>query len=153
MALLRTQLLNMNGPAPTGFWAKPAGSFWIAVGEPMNPMGTIELGNTPLLAFSVIFNVVASTTSICWIDDTKAAFWAFVAGSPMRAKLNFTAAASYGVPSLNLMLGRSFNVQTKPSGDVSEVAGRGGDAPPRAAKKQGAGRGGPPAPPPPPPPP
>src|SRR4051794_25554268 len=115
MALLRTQLLNMNGPAPTGLAANAFGSFWMAVGDPMKPMGTSEFGNTPLLAFNVIFSVVASTTSMVAIVDVKAAFCALVAGSAMRRKLNFTAAASYGVLSVNLMLGRSFSVQTKPS--------------------------------------
>src|SRR4051812_26983050 len=105
MALLRTQLLNMNGPAPTGLLANPAGSFWMAVGEPTKPIGTSELGNTPLLAFNVIFRVVASTTSVCWMADANDAFWAFVAGSATRARWNFTAPASYAVPSVNLMLG------------------------------------------------
>src|SRR5258708_2032681 len=115
MALPRTQLLNVNGPAPTGLALNWSAPLEMAVGDPIQPSGTTELGNTPLLAFNVIFRVVASTTSICWTEVRNDAFDALVAGSAVRTQLNLMAAASYAVPSLNLMLGRIFSVHTRPS--------------------------------------
>src|SRR4051794_20387073 len=43
-------------------------------------------------------------------------------GSWRRSQLNLTAAASYGVPSLNLMLGCNLSVQTRASADVRDSA-------------------------------
>src|SRR5581483_9918056 len=89
-----------------------------------NGICTTDCGNTALAFLSVIFSVWASMTSICWICLAwlAAPGTGVVLGSAMRTQLNFTAAASYGVPSVNLMLGLILRVHTTASDDVRESA-------------------------------
>src|SRR5262245_39391294 len=87
IALLRTQLFSMNAPAPTGLVANCSGLFMIAVGDPMYPMYTTELGKAPLRVLRVILKVVASTTSS--VDGGRyKARGDLVAGSASRCQLN-----------------------------------------------------------------
>src|SRR5437868_1194710 len=79
-------------------------------------------GNTAFFVFSVIFSVVGLTTSIDCMRLAWAARDAAFFGSCRRSQLYFTAAASYGVPSVNLMLGLSVSVHTSASCDVSDSA-------------------------------
>src|SRR5436305_609733 len=122
MSLSRTHVFSTNGPAPTGELAKPVPFSWIALGDPTKGKKLKSRGNTPLGTFSVILRVKASITSIDAIWFALAAAAAASLGSWMRRMLNFTAAASYGVPSENLILGRNFNVHTVLSADVNDSA-------------------------------
>src|SRR5262245_56824528 len=112
----------MNGPAPTGWLAKPAPCWWIAVGDPTNGIKVTAEGNTAFLAFNVILRVTASRTSMAWMRLACVARDALFFGSWSRSQLNRTEAESYGVPSVNLMFGRSFRVHTSASVDVNELA-------------------------------
>ncbi len=78
-------------------------------------------GSWWLTSFDVTVSVVSSTTFhvIVWaaalLGDSSA-------GSRMRSQLKATAAASNGVPSVNVRPGRSFRVHTLPSSDVKDSA-------------------------------
>src|SRR4051794_3038310 len=123
MVLSRCQLLSVNGPAPTGSLLKPLAPLALnAVGDTTNGIVAAACGNRAFLALSVILSVSGSTTSIEPIRLAWAALMPLLAGSWMRAQLNFTAAASYAVPSVNLMLGLSLSVHTSASDDVSDSA-------------------------------
>src|SRR3954468_9568048 len=126
MMLSRVQLLMMKGPPPTGSLLKRSlPSAWIAVGEPMNGMSVTAPGNSAFLAFSVNFKVTGSTTSYDPIWPASEDRGDALAGSAMRSQLNFTAAASQLVPSLNFMLGWSLRFHTMASLDVSDSADSG----------------------------
>src|SRR5688572_27235686 len=106
----RIHSFMMNGPAPMGLLAKPVGLAWIAVGDPMKAKRSVSrLAKPALGAASVILSVVASTTSMAVIVAAVARFGDALAGSCKRFQLKATAAASYGVPSLNLMFGFSLS--------------------------------------------
>src|SRR4051794_6732529 len=94
----------------------------MAVGEAMYGMKVMATGNTAFLAFSTIESVRGSTTVMLPIRLACVALGDAIAGSCWRCQLNFTAAASYGVPSVNLMFGRSLSVQVIASEEVSDSA-------------------------------
>src|SRR4051812_6604389 len=103
MELSRTHDFRTKGPAPTGLDAKPLPLACMAVGEPMAArLRAMARGNCPNGAVSVILSVRGSTTSSALITDAAPRFGDPVAGSRIRCQLNFTALASYGVPSVKL---------------------------------------------------
>src|ERR1019366_223388 len=106
----RTQLFNRKGPAPIGALLKFAPSEVIAAGEPTKGNRASSEGKTAFFTFRAIFNVAESITSMVAIRLASDARDAVFLGSWRRRMLNFTAAASYGVPSLNLMFGFNFSV-------------------------------------------
>src|SRR4051794_3800756 len=129
--LSRAQDFTMNGPAPTRLASPPylLPWAWMAAGEAMKGMNVTAIGNWPFFALSVILSVVASVASIDAIRLAWAARLAALTGSWIRCQLNLTAAASYGVPSVNLMPGWIFMTQLMASLDVSESAVCGTTAP------------------------
>src|SRR3954468_22451095 len=94
----------------------------MALGDAMYGIRVRFCGKTAFLDFNVIFNVVGFTTSIDCMRLAWAAREAAFLGSCSRSQLNFTAAASYGVPSVNFTLGRRTRVHTNASCDVSDSA-------------------------------
>lgn len=120
--LVVSQLLSTYGPAPTGFFPKPFESAFIAVGEPTYASSSATTwSNDRSGAASWIVRRVGSTT----VRVTPLSVWACRdsrVGSASRSQLNFTAAASSGVPSLNLTFGRSSSVHSAPSAVVSDLA-------------------------------
>src|SRR5215212_3495676 len=114
-ASLALKLEKVNGPAPalTGFVPKFAPCAWIAAGDAIAPgadesaKGMVEFG-----ADNVITTVNASGVSYDLMLLNSAIDRAPGVAALWRLRLNTTAAASYGVPSVNLMFGFSFSVQT-----------------------------------------
>src|SRR5689334_22251139 len=103
--------VSIIGPAPTGLVLNPVGSAFTAVGETgivSRPASSSK--NDPIVGvFIVIFTVCGSMTSTeptLLISGARLVFFDATA----RSMENFTAAASSGVPSVNLRFGRSFNV-------------------------------------------
>src|SRR5262245_35400753 len=103
--------VSVIGPAPTGLVLNPLGSACTAVGETgivSRPARSSK--NEPMVGvFIVIFTVVGSMTSTDPTLLISGAKFVFLAATE-RSIVNFTAAASSGVPSENLRPGRSFNV-------------------------------------------
>src|SRR5687768_4567826 len=93
--------------------------FWMAVGDPTHGIWLPRiLGNCPLGDASVIRRVVASTTVSSLMRLAADRTGDASAGSLIRSKLNFTAAASRIVLSENFTLGRNFRSHTLASVDV-----------------------------------
>src|SRR5436190_14062790 len=119
-----------NGPPPTGSLLNLSlPCCCSAVGDPMNGISVTAPGNRAFLALRVIFSVTASSGSmlaICWARPDRGDA---LAGSWMRSQLNFTAAASQAVPSVNFMFGWSLRFHTTASLDVNDSADDGLTAP------------------------
>src|SRR5215471_15172775 len=94
----------------------------MAVGDAMNGIVAAACGNRAFFAFSVMRSVCESTTSMVLMSWADTARMPLLAGSAMRAQVNLTAAASYGVPSVNLMPGWILSVHVNASVDVNESA-------------------------------
>src|SRR5687768_13145358 len=103
--------VSVMGPAPTGLVLKPFASACTAVGDTgivSRPARSSK--NDPMVGvFIVIFTVEGSITSTVPTLLISGAKFVFLAATE-RSIENFTAAASSGVPSENLRLGRSFRV-------------------------------------------
>src|SRR5262245_18413513 len=102
----------------------------MAAGEAMNGMRARACGNTAFVAMSVILTVTGCGVSRDAIRLAWAVREAPFFGSWRRSRLNFTAAASYGVPSVNLLFWRNIRVHTRPSFEVSDSAVWGFTEPP-----------------------
>src|ERR1035437_9081140 len=109
-----SQLTSVNAPAPTGLISVFVAAALRAVGEALKGHSeATSKAKAESAAGSLIVRVVESTTVIP-LFHVAIHFWvgAAVAGSAARSQLYLTAAASQGVPSVNLTASpRSLSVQ------------------------------------------
>jgi hypothetical protein len=111
----------VNGPAPIGLSSKACWPLASAAGEAIQFIELFTIAWAKFGAGAAIAtpSVRASTTVVAAIEVASVRYGERVAGSFIRSQLNFTAAASSGVPSENTSPSRRVRVNVAPASVVS----------------------------------
>src|SRR5262249_3521186 len=110
-----THSWSLNAPAPTGSLLNAAPFSCNALGEPMNVRAVVAMDRSSCgFGLANVIDRVNGSTTVVVIARAAGATATVDCGAAVRSQLNFTAAESNGVPSLNFTPSRSFSVHVVP---------------------------------------